>query len=202
MKTKENVFLDVTRNEDTPYSFEMFVDIGRANGEYVRPVAIIRPVYISADDVPEADKEKYHLWEGGVNALVKERFEILMSDLNDDFEVVETIYKDGLGHYDWQSCVALREKPERGMCPVRSLAGDNANELCYIPIYDGYGLCAVENADNKEIYIGITHGFEWWQNLCRFRLSDTKAEVLPEVFMEWTRGYDNRCKSIPLEQGD
>lgn len=182
-------YLVATQNEDIPYSFEMFIDIENAKGAYLCPVAIIRPSYINLEDELTAPlRENARPWTDGVNGILKDRFEVLTPVDEDDFE--EVAFPVVPKFYDWQPYTELRKQPEKGMAPVVS----QNSELCYIPLYDGYGISAVANEQDGEVYVGVKSGIYWWQNLCRFRAE--KDHLRSECFTEWSRGYDIRNKGI------
>lgn len=189
MKLTEGSHIDVARNPDTPYSFEMFVDIKDPDGG-VRPIAVVRPCYVGRDkkDAPEYEGQLYQ-WEGNCNLVVKGRFEIVLAINESDLDFpVRVITNMGPSSY-----IELREAPERGMIPAGL-----QDELCYIPLYDGYGISAVENPNESEIYIGIKRGISWWQNLLRIGVDADAHHINCDVFWELMRTYMVATKTVPI----
>lgn len=189
LKLPNGNYLVFSQNEDVYYSFEMFIDVENADGFFLQPVAIIRPSYINLkDELTTTLRENARPWKGGENGIIKDRFEVLTPVGEDDFERVE--FPTVPEFYDWLPYIELRKHPEKSMVPVAS----QNSELCYIPLYGGYGISAVANEQDGEVYVGVKSGIYWWQNLCRFRVE--KAHLRTECFSEWSRGYDIRQKPI------
>lgn len=196
LKLPNGNYLVITQNEDMYYSFEMFIDIENADGVYLRPVAIVRPSYVSLNDTLTAEPLRKNAlpWKNGENGILKDRFEVLFPTDNEEFEKVEFPVVPVL--YDWRPYTTLRKNQECGMAP----ANVQQSELCYIPLYDGYGISAVANEQDGEVYVGVKSCIYWWQNLCRFRLE--KGHLHTECFSEWSRGYDIRQKPISYSEAE
>jgi hypothetical protein len=171
--------LIIARNSDPAYDFELFVDVKGKNGNPDTPIAIIRPCYVYPSDATAADD--LHFRDGCEAAIVKNRFEVLVSDGEDDFDKVEVFsaLKTTVPYF------TLREKRELGMVPSQ----DYQNELCYIPLYDGYGISAVFNPAENEVYVGIKKGIYWHQNIARFRYLKVGQSVACDAFEEPFREY-------------
>lgn len=167
--------LSAEQNQDTDYSFELFLDIEK-DGVQWQQIALI-------GGVPEESSKKHWPADGLYRVMVPP---IGRRSPGDDLEEVE--------NQDTNKPVfPRRERAEHGMIP-RSMMPSGSDLDARIFGTEDF-LCAIfveDNDSEKEVYVGIKRNCAWWQNLLRVRFRkrpDGAIAIRWDVFSERDRSY-------------